>query len=117
MAMPYLPQAMPQITMQQPQNNIIMVTVQGENGAQMYPVAAGNTVLLADFDAKLFWLKTTESNGLPQPMRKFRFEEITPQPQNAVANAVTREEFDELRKMIAALAAGGAKNESANVSQ
>ena len=101
---------------QQPQQpQIIVVTVQGENGAQMYPVAAGNTVMLVDFDSRTFWLKTTAMNGLPQPMRKFQFEEITPQPQTDT-NAVSRAEFDELKKMIATLA-GGVHSESASISQ
>ena len=48
----------------QTQNQIMLVPVNGEGGAQMYPVAAGSTVALIDFDACIFWLKTTAPNGL-----------------------------------------------------
>ena len=110
----YWQQMQPTQTSTIPANpGIMLVPVQGEAGAQMYPVAAGNTVFLADFDAKLAWLKTTAPNGLPQQMRKFKLEEITPPAQNAVAGGVTREEFDELKKMIASLVGGIKQNVSA----
>lgn len=94
---------------QQVQNQIMLVPVQGEGGAHMYPVAAGTTVALIDFDSCVFWLKTTAPNGLPQQMRKFEFKEIV-QAVQGNENVVTRAEFDELKKMIAAI--GGKANES-----
>ena len=98
--------------MQQTQNQIMLVPVNGEGGAQMYPVAAGSTVALIDFDACIFWLKTTAPNGLPQQMRKFEFKEIV-QATQADGNTVTREEFsslqDKLNKVLEAL--GEAKKE------
>jgi len=98
--------------MQQTQNQIMLVPVNGEGGAQMYPVAAGTTVALIDFDACIFWLKTTAPNGLPQQMRKFEFKEIV-QAALADGNTVTREEFsslqDKLNKVLEAL--GEAKKE------
>lgn len=97
---------------QQTQNQIMLVPVNGEGGAQMYPVAAGSTVALIDFDACIFWLKTTAPNGLPQQMRKFEFKEIV-QAAPADGNTVTREEFsslqDKLNKVLEAL--GEAKKE------
>lgn len=94
----------------QPQNNqIMLVPVQGEGGAQMYPVAAGTTVALIDFDACTFWLKTTAPNGLPQQMRKFEFKEIV-QAVPGNENAVTREEFaslqEKMQKILDALGEG-----------
>ncbi len=98
--------------MQQTQNQIMLVPVNGEGGAQMYPVAAGSTVALIDFDACIFWLKTTAPNGLPQQMRKFEFKEIV-QAAPADGSTVTREEFsslqDKLNKVLEAL--GEAKKE------
>jgi len=98
--------------MQQTQNQIMLVPVNGEGGAQMYPVAAGSTVALIDFDACIFWLKTTAPNGLPQQMRKFEFKEIV-QAAQTDGNMVTREEFsslqDKLNKVLEAL--GEAKKE------
>jgi len=83
----------------QAQNQIMLVPVQGEGGAQMYPVAAGTTVALIYFDGGTFWLKTTAQNGLPQQMRKFKFEEIV-QAAPTNANAVTREEFASLQEKM-----------------
>ena len=98
--------------MQQTQNQIMLGPVNGEGGAQMYPVAAGSTVALIDFDACIFWLKTTAPNGLPQQMRKFEFKEIV-QAAPADGSTVTREEFsslqDKLNKVLEAL--GEAKKE------
>ena len=99
---PYGNQSMFQPQYQQPQNNtgsFITVPVSGEAGAASYPVAAGNTVLLIDFESKAFWLKTTDVNGVPQPMRRFNFEEYIPQS-IASDQPVSRKEFDELRKAI-----------------
>ncbi len=86
---------------QQPQqnnNSVTVVTVQGESGARIYPVAAGNTVFLVDFDAHKFWLKSTDLNGMPSRFAAFNFtEEVTPQNQGDI---VTRNEFKDLKKSI-----------------
>lgn len=86
-------------SMQQAQNQIMLVPVQGDGGAQMYPVAAGTTVALIDFDSGTFWLKTTAQNGLPQQMRKFEFKEIVQAPP-ADTSAVSREEFASLQEKM-----------------
>lgn len=91
-------------------NQTLLVPVQGESGAQMYPVAAGTTVALIDFASCCFWLKATDTNGFPQKMRKFEFKEVTPQQ---TGDTVTRQEFDELKSMLAA-ALGGMKNEQSD---
>ena len=84
---------------QQTQNQTMLVPVQGESGAQMYPVAAGTTVALIDFDGCVFWLKTTDANGLTHRMRKFEFKETTP-PIPGAENTVTREEFTSLKEQM-----------------
>ena len=83
---------------QQQNNNVIVVPVQGESGASMYPVAAGNTVLLMDFNTKRFWIKATDINGLPSKFAAFDFTEmVRPLPQNE-NNFISRNEFDEWKK-------------------
>ena len=80
----------------QQQNQTMLVPVQGECGAQMYPVAAGTTVALIDFDGGTFgtfWLKTTAQ------MRKFKFEEVV-QATPTDANAVSRKEFASLQEKM-----------------
>lgn len=114
---------------QPPQNNSVMVvTVQGEAGARVYPVAAGNTVLLIDFDAKKFWLKSTDANGMPSRFAAFNFTEEIRQTGDA-GNFISRSEFDDLKqsidaqfKQLADIIKGGASvapaviKQSANVS-
>lgn len=100
-----------------PQQNFgsfMTVLVQGEAGANAYPVASGNTVLLMDFDSNKFWLKSNV-NGIPQRLRAFSFiEEVQEQPkqQTQTIQSVSREEFDKLsasvNKLIAEL---GGSNE------
>ena len=86
----------------QPMNNTIMtVPVQGEAGANMYPVAAGNTVLLIDFNAGKFWLKSNE-NGIPSQLRTFTFKEEIQKIQNG-GSSVTRDEFNTLTQSVTAL--------------
>ena len=89
---------------QQQPNPILFITVQGEQAVNNYLVGAGNTVVMADFNAGMMWIKSTSANSIPQPVRKFRLEEIIEQPQTQ-ADGVSRAEFDELKKMIAGLAA------------
>ena len=101
---------------QMPQQNFgsfMTVLVQGEAGANAYPVASGNTVMLMDFDSNKFWLKSNV-NGIPQRLRAFSFtEETQEQPQAQQASGVSREEFnklaDSVNKLIAEL--GGSANE------
>lgn len=108
---------------QQQNNNVIVVPVQGESGASMYPVAAGNTVLLMDFNTKRFWIKATDINGLPSKFAAFDFTEVVrPLPPNE-NNFISRNEFDEWKKstdaqlqQIIALVGGNA-NASATAKQ
>lgn len=83
---------------QQPNNNVIVVPVQGESGASMYPVAAGNTVLLMDFNLKKFWIKATDINGLPAKFAAFDFKEEVKPPPQGIDNFVSRNEFDEWKQ-------------------
>lgn len=98
----------------QQNNNVIVVTVQGEQGASMYPVAAGNTVLLIDFNLKKFWLKATDINGLPARFDAYDFKEVVKPTQDN--NLVPRNEFDAVKQQLEYLTnlIEGKKNVSAN---
>lgn len=85
---------------QQQNNSVSVVTVQGEAGAKIYPVAAGNTVLLIDFDAKKFWLKSTDLNGMPSRFATFNFTEDIKASNDNGGNFISRAEFDDLKKSI-----------------
>ena len=94
------PQNQPQ--MQTATNSFYTVLVNGEAGANAYPVASGNTVMLMDFNSNKFWLKSTNVNGIPQQLRSFSFNEEIPEIQNG-GNGITRNEFDALSKNVASL--------------
>jgi hypothetical protein len=85
--------------------SFMTVLVQGEAGANAYPVASGNTVMLMDFESNKFWLKSNV-NGIPQRLRSFSFmEEVQEQPkqQTQTVQSVSREEFDNLSGNVAKL--------------
>ena len=88
---------------QQPQqsNNgqLLTVFVNSEAEVNDYPVAAGTTVQLISFKMGKFYLKSTATNGVPQPIRVFRFEEET-QAQEIQNGAVSRDEFDALNAKL-----------------
>lgn len=80
---------------------------QGEAAARAYMVAPGNTVLLMDSDASTFYLKSSDANGMPQPLRIFDYQERAAAPR-AVPQAqqeqyVTRREFDALAAKLEAV--------------
>lgn len=96
---------------QQPASNGI-IWVQGKEGAKAYMVAAGNSVLLMDADSSTFYLKTTDSSGIPQPLRIFDYTERAASPKTPLQATksnheefVTRSEFDALAAQLDALTA------------
>ena len=90
-----------QLPQQQSTGSVTVVSVNGEMGAMTYPVAAGNKGFLFDWGEHMFWVKSTDQNSVPQPLRSFRFEEVTPVPSTpADPNMVTRKEFDELKSEL-----------------
>lgn len=76
--------------------------VSSEEQVNSYPVAAGNTVLLIDFAKQTFYLKSTNVNGVPMPVQtadwKYRQNAVQGTPEQS--SAVTREEFEELKRML-----------------
>lgn len=83
-----------------------IIWVQGEAGAKAYPVAPGNSVLLMDSETDCFFIKSTDASGVPSPLRTFTYQEVVPtqqkEPEVAFDSSkyVTRDEFDELKRMI-----------------
>lgn len=86
----------PQYQQPSTSNSVIVVPVQGEQGANIYPVAAGNTVFLFDFNQKKFWIKETNINGLPARFDAYDFTEVI-KPVQANDNLVSRSEFEQFR--------------------
>ena len=90
----------------QAQQNNQITWVQGESAAKAFPVGSGNSVLLMDSEDNVFYIKSTDQSGMPQPLRIFDYKERTAQHTAAeVSKApadeyVTRKEFDEFKKTI-----------------
>lgn len=72
--------------------------VQGEVGAKSFPVAPGNSVILMDSENSVFYIKTLDASGMPQPLRTFDYTERT--QDTAAPNSfnpddyITRKEFE-----------------------
>lgn len=103
------PAPAPQTTASNSGNNLNWV--QGEAGAKAYPVAPNTSVLLMDSEESVFYIKATDSSGMPQPLRIFDYTERTshnaPKSVPAVqTDIVTREEFERLKEDVTRLAKG-----------
>lgn len=95
----YQPQ--PQVQPQQQSVASGIIWVQGEQGAKGYPVAPGNSVLLMDTEDQVFYIKTTDYNGVPQPLKIYEYaERVVTDSQKQDSEYVSRNEFEELKKLI-----------------
>lgn len=86
-------------------SGLSIAQIQDDSAVNSYPVAAGNTVLLINFNSQHFFLKSTNVNGVPMPVQTAEWSYVNVQPiaqqnQNG-GSSVTREEFDELKAMLA----------------
>ena len=92
----------------QPQNNQnSLIWVQGVEAAKSYMVAPNTTVLLMDSESQKFYLKSSDSSGMPM-LRVFEYTETTQSTQTRPAEApvvdlsafATKAEFDAFRDEI-----------------
>lgn len=98
----------PQTSFTNQQQNNGLVWVQGEAGAKSYLVAPNTTVLLMDSENQRFYLKSSDSSGMPQPLRIFEYTERTQSAQNAplaqesidLSSFATKAEFDAFKSEI-----------------
>lgn len=102
-----MPQNAPQLTPNaQTQSNNSIIWVQGENAAKAYPVASGQSVLLMDSEESVFYIKSTDQSGMPQPLRVFDYKEKTSKhsepevAKNTSNDFVSRSEFEEFREDV-----------------
>lgn len=82
----------------------------GYQSAESYPVAAGNTAVLIDFNIGKFWLKTTDIYGRPLPMEEYQFFKPTtmqrPSQESIQQNQneyVKKEDFNAVVQMVSEL--------------
>lgn len=50
--------------------------VQGEAGARSVPVAPGQKALLMDSETNVFYVKSSDTSGMPLPLRIFEYKEV-----------------------------------------
>ena len=86
---------------QQQTQGVMTAFINNEASATTYPVGAGTTVNLVDINNGKMYLKSTDPNGMPCPIRVFEIHEVTPQPQGA--DVVSRQEFDNLTQQLASM--------------
>lgn len=105
-----MPQPQPFVN---PQANLVtpmmpgnMAWAKGKNEAMNYPMARGTTLPIFDANEEdIFYLKSVDVYGNTQPLRKFRYEEITEETNSAGTQqpGVTAEEFNSLKDQISIL--------------
>lgn len=79
------------------QNNQGIIWVQGVEGAKAYPVAPGASVMLMDSESSVFYIKSTNANGMPT-MQVFDY--VERKAEAPKENYITREEVE---AMLAAM--------------
>ena len=50
--------------------------VQGEAGARSVPVPPGQKALLMDSETNVFYVKSSDTSGMPLPLRIFEYKEV-----------------------------------------
>lgn len=103
----------PQMFQQQPnmvsQPGLSVISITDDQVPNNYPVASGNTVLFVNFNTNRMCFKSTNQNGVPMALRwaTFTYDESQQQAQNFqmqnqnLQDSVSRQEFDELKAMLA----------------
>lgn len=95
-----------QMQNQQPQQSNSLTWVQGEAAAKSFPMVAGQSVLLMDSEESVFYIKSTDQSGMPQPLRIFDYKERTSERSTSAAakntndDFVSRKEFEEFREDV-----------------
>lgn len=107
------PMQLVQAQMPSTQNNIIdngIIWVQGEAGARAYLVPAGKSAMLMDSENSVFYIKTTDTSGMPNALRIFDYTERINQqtPKNDIAvvkqqSSTNSQQYEELENQISVL--------------
>lgn len=103
----------PSYNYEQPQTSNPVVWVQGEAGANAYPVGRGQTVMLMDADpnSNMFYLKSADAyTGRPLPLEKYHYTRVYDniqnegKPEQSMSSGngayVPREEFESLKAQL-----------------
>lgn len=85
---------------QTPREIITIDMVNGEQMANSYYVAPGVTAVLMDFTNCVFYIKASDTRGIPQALRTFDFNERVSQPVNENTNDGIQTQIDEIKSML-----------------
>lgn len=88
-----------------------IIWVRGEEGAKAYLVAPGQSVQLFDTEGSTFYIASTDTSGMPLPLRIFDFTERVPQQQKmstavqpqAAQEYVPLEQYQQLAQQFTAM--------------
>lgn len=109
-----IPQQQAPYNYEQSQGSNSVVWVQGEAGANAYPVGRGQTVMLMDANpnSNMFYLKSADAySGRPLPLEKYHYTRVYDNNQNGSPQSeqsghlsneayVPREEFESLKAQL-----------------
>ena len=90
----------PMATIPQQQTAPGLIQVTGLEGAKAYPLAPNAEVALFDADRDVMYIKRTDAGGYPT-IQAYQFSPVQEAAPSAQPEYVTRQEFDELKEMIA----------------
>lgn len=105
---PFMPQPMtsPFNTQPQSQNGLIVAWVQGEQAMKSFGLGPNQKAFLFNTEENNFGIKTTDANGMPNPLEIFAYHRVdtnnqsvqstatNPTPTIDVSSFVTKEELD-----------------------
>ena len=97
-----------QVPQPQTMKGFTTIIVDGRNDVDFYPVAAGCSAMLISFKEHMFWIKSTNTSGIPEPLREFPFtENKSKEAHQNDGSFATKEELtalsNKLDKIIASL--------------
>lgn len=90
-------------------NNKNIIWVAGQAGAEAYQLEPGSRAVLLDSKDQVFYIKVVGADGRPEPLMAFKYEPLNlnlqnegaqASPQIDMSNYVTKEDFNELKKML-----------------
>lgn len=89
-------------------NNKNIIWVAGQAGAEAYQLEPGSRAVLLDSKDQIFYIKVVGMDGRPEPLMAFKYEPLNLNIQNEssqaamqdMSNYVTKDDFNELKRMF-----------------
>lgn len=88
--------------------------VQGEAGARSVPVPAGQKALLMDSETNVFYIKSSDTSGMPLPLRTFEYKEVGVEAKEMAPAQNEYVTHEELERILAELKNPTPKEEKKN---